>query len=155
MQKTKKTILALMLIIFAVFGGDITDFIPNFKPEPPAAKILNIEEPSQEVLESVSIFSGLITDPNDRAKIAIFNYEFAERVKSYNTTSQQVNDVYALAGKIFFENKLVDKYDGLAENIVKLMQKCVGKDNHTLTQQEKNDLNKNFLGLAWVLIHTR
>lgn len=155
MEKTKKTILALVLVVFAVFGSDVKDFLPIFNPKPPATKILNIEEPSQEVLESVSIFSGLVTDPDDRAKIAIFNYEFATRVKGYDTSSQQVNDVYALAGKIFFGNKLVDKYDGLSDNIVKLMQKCVGQDNHTLTQQEKDDLNENFLGLAWVLIHTR
>tara|TARA_B100001564_G_scaffold329378_1_gene313804 strand:+ start:1328 stop:1795 length:468 start_codon:yes stop_codon:yes gene_type:complete len=155
MQNNTKTLIALLLIIFGVFGSDITSLVPSFNPEPPAAKILNIQEPSREVLGRVSNFSGLVTDPDDRAKIAIFNYEFAERITSYETTSQQVNDVYSLAGKIFFDNKLVDKYDGLAEKIVALMQSCVGKDNHTLTQKEKNDLNENFLGLAWVLIHTR
>lgn len=155
MQNTKKTLLALLLIIFGVFGSDIKNIVPNFNPEPPAAKILNIEEPSQEILESVSIFSSMITDPDDRAKIAIFNYEFANRVSSYKTTSQQVNDVYTLAGKIFFKGTLVDKYDGLGEAIIELMQKCIGEDNHTLTQKEKEDLSANFLGLAWVLIHTR
>ena len=72
------------------------------------------------------MFSDLITDPSDRAKLAIFNYEFAERVLDYNTTSQQVNDVYTLAGKIFFEDTLVDKYDGLAEEIVKLKRNYGG-----------------------------
>ena len=151
-----KKILIITLLAYAVFGNGLLDKLdtpkPEPKPEPPPAKILNIEKPSEDVLNRVSLFSDLVTDPSDKAKLAIFNYEFAERVRSYETTSQQINDVYTLAGKTFFKKTLVDKYDGLAEEIVKLMEEIIQDDNHTLSQSEKEELHEYFLGVAWVLI---
>lgn len=153
MSKKQKGIIALLLLIFSVFGGglDLSNILP--KPEPPNASILVIETPSKEVLDRVEIFSTIVTNPDDRAKLAIFNYEFASRVNQYNTSSQQVNDVYSLAGKTFFKSTLLDKYDGLAEEIVKLMQDIVQTDNHILSESEKRDLNTYFMGVAWVLIN--
>lgn len=150
-----KNILAILLLLYAVFGEGLFDKLdkPEPKPEPsPAAKILNIEEPSKEVVNEVRIFSDLITDPNDRAKIAIFNHEFASRINDYNADVQQVNDVYSLAGKIFFKKSLVDKYDGLAEHIKDLLVKILSDENHTITTEEKQSLNEYFMGIAWILI---
>lgn len=152
-----KNIIAIVLVIYAVFGGGLFDMFDNIKPSPtpepePVVEILNIDKPSEEVLSKVQEFSSIITDPNDRAKIAIFNYEFAERVIGYETTSQQVNDVYSLAGKLFFKNSLVDKYDGLAEKIISLLQEVLTDENHTVSQEEKVKLNQYFTGVAWVLI---
>ena len=150
-----KNILAMLLLAYGVFGVGFLDLLdkPQPKPEPkPPAKILNIDTPTQDVIDRVEVFSTLITDPNDRAKLAIFNYEFAERVGGYEATSQQINDVYTLAGKIFFKDTLVDKYDGLAEEIVKLLEEIMGDDVHSLSQSEKDLLNKYFKGVAWVLI---
>ena len=153
MSKKQKGIIALLLLIFSVFGGglDLSNILP--KPEPPNAAILVIETPSKEVLDRVEIFSTIVTNPDDRAKLAIFNYEFAKRVTEYNTNAQQVNDVYSLAGKSFFNTTMIDKYDNLAEQIVELMSECIGKQNKSVTQIEKEKLHDHFMGIAWVLIH--
>tara|TARA_B100001113_G_scaffold349652_1_gene345384 strand:- start:92 stop:559 length:468 start_codon:yes stop_codon:yes gene_type:complete len=153
MSNKQKGIIALLLLIFSVFGSglDLSNILP--KPEPPNAAILVIETPSKEVLDRVEIFSTIVKNPDDRAKLAIFNYEFADRVSGYNTSSQQVNDVYSFAGKTFFKSDLVDKYDNLAEEIVKLMESVIGVDNHILSKSEKDDLNTYFMGVAWVLIN--
>jgi AAA+ ATPase superfamily predicted ATPase len=155
MTNKKKSLIALFLLVFGVFGGELNvlKYIPFPTPEPPAAKILNIETPSEDVIEKVGKFSDIISDPDDRAKIAIFNYEFAQRCLEYKVTSQNINDIYSLAGKTFFKEDLVDKYDNLAEEIVTLLKECVGEDNHIITQEEKNNLHKYFMGVAWVLIH--
>jgi len=150
-----KNVLVIALLLYAVFGAGFLDLLdkpqPNPEPKPPA-KILNIDKPSQDVLDRVSVISNLVIDPSDRAKIAIFNYEFAQRVLAYNAEAQQVNDIYTLAGKTFFKKTLVDKYDGLSESIVDLMKECMGEEEHTLTQKEKELLNEYFLAVAWVLI---
>ena len=150
-----KNILAIILLLYAVFGEglfDITDK-PSPTPEPnPASEILDIDRPSDNVIKDVSVFSDLITDPSDRAKIAIFNYEFAQRVLKYNTDVQQVNDVYSLAGKLFFKQTLVDKYEGLSGNIKRILQQILTEENHIVTQEEKQSLNEYFMGIAWVLI---
>ena len=149
-----KKILIVALLAYAIFGSGLLDMLdkPAPKPEPPPAKILNIDTPSTSVLNRVKIFSNMVTDPTDRAKLAIFNYEFANRVASYNANSQQVNDVYTLAGKTFFKNTLVDKYDGLAEQITGILKYVMGDENHELSQDEKNKLKEYFLGIAWVLV---
>jgi hypothetical protein len=151
-----KKIVIITLLAYGVFGGgllDILDKLPKPDPKPnPPAKILNIDTPSQDVIDRVKLFSDIVTDPTDKAKLAIFNYEFATRVLSYDITSQQTNDVYTLAGKKFFKKALVDKYEGLAENIVDLLTECIGEENHTLSQKEKESLHEYFLAVAWVLI---
>jgi hypothetical protein len=153
-----KNILAIILLLYSVFGEGLFDIVdkPNPTPEPnPASEILDIDKPSDNVIQDVSIFSDLITDPSDRAKIAIFNHEFAQRVLKYNTDVQQVNDVYSLAGKLFFKQSLVDKYEGLSENIKRVLQQILTEENHTVTTEEKQSLKEYFMGIAWVLIQKR
>ena len=151
-----KKLVAIALLAFAFFGNGVLDLldvnlVPDVNPEPTA--IIEVEKPSDEILNSVVGFGKLITDPTDRAKIAIFNYEFANRITRYATDLQQVNDIYALAGKHFFNQTLVDKYDGFSEMIVKTIERsCGGSDNHILSEKEKQTLKNNFLGISWVLI---
>ena len=154
-----KNLLAVVLLVYSVFGLGWLDILdqpfPKPQPEPTPAKIIDVNTPSAEVERRVNVFSEIVTDPSDRAKVAIFNYEFANRVISYEADSQQVNDIYTLAGKTFFETTLLDKYDGLSENIVYLLQECIGDDNHVLSPEEKNKLNEYFMGVAWALIQTQ
>lgn len=152
--KMYKKILVIILLTYGIFGGGLLDLLdkPSPNPEPKPVEILNINTPSTQVANRVQLFSDLITDPTDRAKLAIFNYEFANRVASYDADSQQVNDIYTIAGKTFFNTSLVDKYNGLAESLTDLIKEIIGDENHNLTQDEKNKLSEYFLGIAWVLI---
>ncbi len=150
-----KKILAVVLLLYAIFGTgwlDLLDNLPLPSPTPPPAAILTIDLPSQEVKERVAIFSEMVTDPSDRAKLAIFNYEFANRILDYSATVQNVNDVYTLAGKTFFEESLINKYDGLSEEIVSLLSDCMSDEEHSVTAEEKVKIHEYFLGVAWSLI---
>ena len=147
-----KKILSVVLLVYATVGTGWLDLLDFPSPKPPATEILTIDKPDQDVIDRVSIFSDIVTDPDDRAKLAIFNHEFSKRVAEYDATSQDVNDVYSIAGKMFFEKSLVDKYDGLSEEIVKLMEEIIGETNHSLDQVEKDQLNEYFIGISWVLI---
>jgi hypothetical protein len=146
-----KSILAIILLAYSVFGGGLLDTL-DITPKPVEVAILEIDTPTPKVLSRVEIFSEIIKDQQDRQKIAIFNYEFAKRVGGYETTSQQINDVYSLAGKLFFNNSLVGKYENLAEEIVNLMKDIISDENHSLTEKEKSELSEYFYGVSWVLI---
>lgn len=137
-----RTLLGVALIVFALLPKNKT-------PEP---VLLNIEKPTQEVIDVVLPMSKIVTDPTDRAKLAIFNQEFANRVNGYNADTQQINDVYVLAGGNFFKDSLVNKYDELDKHIVSLIQHCASGDNHRLTEEEKQRLSTYFMGFAWSLI---
>jgi hypothetical protein len=152
-----KNIIAIALILYAIFGSGLVDLLKNIKPipQPQPASILNIDKPTNDVILRVERFSNLITDPTDRAKIAIFNYDFANRIKTWNTNNQQVNDVYTLAGKIFFQESLVNKYSGLSTEITDLLKELLTDDNHVLSEEEKNKVNQYFAGIAWVLIQRK
>lgn len=145
-----KKIIAALLIAYGIFG---LDFIKNVSiPKPEPVVILNVDKPSQEIIDKVKGLSSLVTDPTDRAKVAIFNYEFATRVKDYNTDLQKINDVYTLAGKTFFKEELVGKYNGLGDAITKLISDLISDDNHDLSQAEKDKVSEHFMGLAWSLL---
>lgn len=150
-----KNIAAILLIMFGLFGFSFLDLLDNPTPQPkpePEVAILNIDKPSDETILLVKKYGELIKDPTDRAKIAIFNYQFATNVKSYETSLQQVNDVYVLAGKIFFKDSIVGKYDGLADMLVKQIQDITTDEDHTLSQEEKDKISEQFMAIAWVLI---
>ena len=150
-----KKLLVVLFLSYAIFGGGLLDWLDAPKPEPqpePKPMILDIEDPSEEVLEEVYIFRDMISDPSDKAKLAIFNYDFSQRLLAYDATTQELNDVYVLAGKNFFKDTLLNKYEELPDSLTALFTECVGDENHTLTAKEKEKLHKHFKGLAWVLI---
>lgn len=125
---------------------------PNIKNVDNDLSVLNIEKPTAAILEKVSPIAKIVTDPTDRAKLAIFNQEFAKRVPTYDADTQQINDVYVTAAADFFGDSLHDKYDNLDNNIVSLIQSVASDENHKLTQDEKIKMSENFLGFSWSLI---
>jgi len=145
-----KNIIAIGLILFGVLLSVQT--LPKPDKDDENVVVLDIKEPSKEIIDLVKPISDLITEPTDRAKLAIFNQEFANRIKNYSSDNQQTNDVYVLAASYFFKDSLKDKYEGLDTKIVDLLKSSIGEDNHILTENEKVDISNKFLGLAWSLI---
>lgn len=148
-----KNIIAILLLVF-VFFDSISGYIPNIKPNEIDAvnSVLNIDKPSDEVLKKVQPVADLVTNKEHRAKIALFNYEFSERVVSYATDSQQLNDVYVKAAKKFFDSSLDGKYPGFSEGLVDIFTSVLTDDNHVLSKEEKQSIRELFRGLAWALI---
>lgn len=149
-----RNLVALILIGIAL-SEPLWNLIPTIKPKPDVA-ILNIDKPTDRIIELVKPTSDVITDPTDRAKMAIYSQEFSNRVKSYDAHLQQVNDVIALSAKEFFKGSMNDKYSNLDESIVNLISSAAGgDDNHQLTAEEKNEISERFMGLAWSLIQRK
>tara|TARA_R100000008_G_scaffold84430_2_gene71789 strand:+ start:7962 stop:8426 length:465 start_codon:yes stop_codon:yes gene_type:complete len=149
MSNSIRTILGLTLVILGVFWNDIRERIPDFTPTPEV--VIAIDEPSEKTKEKVSSISSLVTDDNDMINMAIFNKVFSDRLLSYEATNQQVNDIYTLAGKAFFEDTLKGKYEGLSSALTNLMKEELGVEVHELTEEEKINLSEAFSGLAWAL----
>lgn len=148
-----KNTIAISLILFGIVLS-----LNQFKPDNIDNKntiVLNIERPSDKIIELVAPIAQLVTDPTDRAKLAIFNQEFANRIVKYEADNQKTNDVYVLAGSIFFSDTIADKYKDLDTKLVELLESIIGNDNHTLTIEEKKNISDNFLGLAWSLAQKR
>lgn len=151
-MKILKVIVACGLLWF-VFYGSIPSIDINPIPDEvdEVVEIIDVEKPSDEILQKVRPVAALVTDVEDRAKLALFNYEFSQRVQQYKTSSQQLNDVYAEAAKLFFENSMVNKYEGFSSDLLSLFQSIVGDKNHILSTNEKDALSELFSGFAWAL----
>lgn len=146
-----RIIVALGLLFFVFFGsvpkidlGSIT--IDNTKP------IISIEKPSEEILNKVKPISDLINDREDRVRMALFNYELAERINGYNTDSQQLNDLYTNAGSSFFGGTMKGKYPKLSTELKTLFESVITDENHVLTTEEKQGMKDVLRGLSWDLL---
>lgn len=145
-----KNLVAIVLILFGLVLAVTKS--TNTVIDKDEVALLDIKEPTQEIISLVTPIAKLVTDPTDRARLAIFNQEFATRILKYTADNQQTNDVYVLAASYFFQDSIKDKYQNLDSEIVKLLQSSIGDENHILTDNEKSDIAVKFMGLAWVLI---
>lgn len=151
MIKLFKNLVAITLIIT---GGSLLAF-KNIEIDISGIVDLKIEKPSEKVIVETKPIVDIVTDKNDRIKMAIFNQEFAKRLLKYDTDIQKANDVYVLAGEFYFKNDLKGKYPQLADNIVSMIKGITGDDNHILSQEEKQIISDKFMGLAWSLLKKR
>tara|TARA_R110000796_G_scaffold95438_2_gene200630 strand:+ start:605 stop:1063 length:459 start_codon:yes stop_codon:yes gene_type:complete len=149
MNNSVRTVLGLALVVVGLFWNEIQERIPDFTPLPKPKIVIN--EPSEEIKEKISSVADLVTDTNDRTRLAVFNEVFSDRCIGYKSDNQQINDIYTLAGKDVFGESLKGKYTGYGESITKFMKDTLGLEMHEVTEQEKENLSKLFSGLAWGL----
>lgn len=146
------SLIGILLIVVALIPNNI---IPNIKPIPKPEPAINLEinEPTQDILLTVNPINELITNKDDKIKVAVFNYVFSKRINSYNNIDvQKMNDVYVYAAEAFFGNSIKGKYKDLDNKIKTLFVNIVGEDNHILTENEKVLIKNVFSGLSWRLI---
>lgn len=150
-----RTVIGVIIILIGLFWPQIVERIPEITPtpEPNAPAVIEISEPTPAVLEKVSDLSSLVTDEDDRMKLAIFNKIFSERVIEYSGDTQQINDVYVAAAKYVFGDSLKGKYFGYGSGLTDLMRQIMGDENHELTEQEKLMLQEYYSALAWSFVN--
>lgn len=150
-KKIILNVVGLLILLFALFPTSIT--IPNINPIIPQPNInLDIEKPSDDILNRVKQITNYITNKEDKINLAVFNYVFSKRLMTYKTDSQKINDLYVLAGEDFFKGSLKGKYEKLSSDIKSIFMDILGDKNHMLSEEEKLSLKNNFSGLAWSLI---
>lgn len=149
-----KNIFAVILIIYGICGNSLFDILDVDIPTPPPAPVIEIETPSPEMSALVTPIAELVTDDDDKIKLAVFSYEFSQRVAGYdNADLQQLNDIFVNAASSIFGTELHGKYDGLDEAITELVKGGVTENiNHTLSTKECLELSLRFKALAWAFV---
>jgi hypothetical protein len=141
------TLAGILLLIAALW--------PLPQPVVDELALLDIDKPTSAIIETVAPVAALVTDPTDRAKLAVFNQAFAQRVGKYTTDTQQLNNVYVLAAQNFFSDSMKDKYRDFDKELLGVFTKSIGDDNHQLTEDEKRIVGDYFMGLAWSFVQKR
>jgi hypothetical protein len=152
MKMNKKfwtNIIGITLIIIALIPNSI---IPNIVPAPKPSINLDINKPTEDILQIVKPIDLLVTNYDDRTKLAVFNYVFSKRASKYDISSQKLQDLYVLAAKNYLKDSIKDKYNNLDELIKQLFIKSVGESEHIVSKDEKVYVENLFGGLSWSLI---
>lgn len=148
MSNRLRLLIGFCMILVAFFWSDLGNIIPTI---PNDDKKITIEKPENNMIEEWDSVSDSITDPMDKLRLCIFNKTFAERVKNYNASAQQINDIYVEAAKNLFGETLKGKYQELSSATQIAMVSVLGNENHDTTTKEKIDLSEKFMAFAWCL----
>lgn len=132
----------LLLIAFAFFA-------PVIRPDNQIT--IDIPSPTSIISDEIKNISNIVTDNEDRAALCIFNKIFADRLVTYETTQQQLNDVYVIAAKQMFGESMKDKYDELDLILLNAIRQVTGDDTHTLSEEEKTQIQSNFYAISLYL----
>lgn len=152
MSNKIKTILAIL--IFCVVFIDksyLISIINSISKE--KIPVVSIEPPPEKALIELTLpVAKLITDKEDRATLAVFNKEFADRLPKYvDINTQQLQDIYVASGAEIFGKALSTKYEKLGSSITSLFSGVIGQDEHSLSKDEANSLSNIFKALSWNL----
>lgn len=150
MNKKFANIIAVLAIIIAIFPAIKLPILPLPTPQPSIN--LDVSKPDQDILNKVNAINLIVTNREDRIKLAVFNYCFSKRLKGYNTDTQKLNDIYVKAAAYYFGETMKDKYNNLDVELTKMFVDILGDKNHILSEDEKVQLHNTFGGLAWSLI---
>ena len=148
MSNRLRLLIGFCMISVAFFWNDLGNIIPTIPDED--NKII-IEEPDMAMVEEWDDVSNSITDPTDVLGLCVFNKVFAERVKDYDASAQQINDIYVEAAKNRFGETLKGKYELLGPATEGAMVSVLGEEDHKTTDFERLTLNKKFMAFAWNL----
>lgn len=150
MNNRTRIVVGLSLVTIGLFWDNIVKSIPKID-KTPNVNVVQIDKPSQEIIDQTMPIASLVTDKNDKTNLCLFNNVFSKRVTGYNTEAQKINDVYVEAGKNFFGDSLKGKYQGFSSSLDDLFISVLGVENHTVTDKEKSALSETFRGLAYCL----
>lgn len=154
-MKDYRFIIGSVLILIGLWGHRAPEYFQKLKNAVSKDTVQIVsEKPSDEIVLKSKKVSDLITDNQDRLNLAIFNLQFADRLKTYfdqNITSQQLTDLYTASLKEYFKDSLVGKYDGLATEIKSLFESSIGSLDHILSKEEVDSLKTDLIGLSWNL----
>lgn len=140
-----------MAIIIASFFAPTVEkmFVPI---EPSVAQVLNIKEPEKSILEKVEGADKIVTDQQDKEKMAMLNFEFSERLKGYDCKPEEMIQVWNHVARFVSEGKWGDKYPKFFPTYTSSMIQSVTTDvNAVVTEKEKELISEKFNGLSWVL----
>ena len=148
-----RLLIGILLLAAAFFsGGNFNSILDKIKNVINKEKVVSVEpRPDQKDIDDTKPLADLITDKDDRAKLAVFNYEFSNRLANYKVTAQQLVDIYATAGKIVFQGEFKDKYPTYGSSLTKVFLDIVGEEEHVLTPEELSSTQKKFNAISWNL----
>jgi len=150
MEKHFRFLLGMAIIVASFFAPTVEKMLVPV--EPSVAQVLNIQEPDKDILKIVEGADKIVTNKQDKEKMAMLNFEFAQRLKGYDCKPEEMIQVWNHVARFVSEGKWKDKYPDLFPTYTSNMIQSVTTDaNSVVTEKEKDLISEKFNGLSWVL----
>lgn len=145
----------LIIILVGMFIRDMYKPAPDIPVENPYIKLLDLQRPSEAIIEKALPVSIAMQEGNieDKELVGIFHSEMSKRISNYkNITTIQFENYYMNSAKDVYGDKIKGKYKDLGSAIQKLVIHALGEDEGIVTDLEMNNLSSNMKGIAWNLL---
>ena len=111
----------------------------------------SLEKPSEALIEIVEGYDN-ISDREDRDKLSVLTYEFAQRVPSYDTTAETIVNIYGTASKEVVGSSMTGKYKDIKQLVGKdILSEILGDSDGFVDEELKKQLSDRFYTTSWVL----
>lgn len=151
MNDTTRIVLALVLVVAALFGEKAIEFVKN-NVEIVNEPTVMVVEPSMENKELVKPIVDLDIAEDDAKLITAFYLELADVVSDDNSvikTTEQFRNFNGMAGLLHFNSDLKGKYDSLGSDIDSAIVNAIGKQSTTIDEDKREDLSQILEAIAW------
>jgi len=151
MNDTTRIVLALVLVVAALFGEKAIEFVKN-NVEIVNEPTVMVVEPSMENKELVKPIVDLDIAEDDAKLITAFYLELADVVSDNNSvikTTEQFRNFNGMAGLLHFNSDLKGKYDSLGSDIDSAIVNAIGKQSTSIDEDKREDLSQILEAVAW------
>jgi len=151
MNDTTRIVLALVLVVAALFGEKAIEFVKN-NVEIVNEPTVMVVEPSMENKELVKPIVDLDIAEDDAKLITAFYLELADVVSDDNSvikTTEQFRNFNGMAGLLHFNSDLKGKYDSLGSDIDSAIVNAIGKQSTSIDEDKREDLSQILEAVAW------
>lgn len=150
MSDSLRIILALCLVVGALFGEQLADVVKN-NVEIVNDPVVSVDEPSLEYKELVRPITNIDISSEDAKMLSAFYLELADVIKkddSVVNSTGEFRNFNMMAGMLHFNTSLKDKYDTLGEDIDMAIVETIGKQSVSL-EDKREELVSVLEAIAW------
>lgn len=151
MSDSVRIVLALVLVVAALFGEKIVDVVKN-NVEIVNEPTVQVNEPSLENKDLVKPIVDIDIEQADANLLSAFYVELADVVDKDDSiieTTGQFRNFNMMAGPLHFNTALKGKYDSLGEDIDGAIVNAIGKQSVSMDDDKRQDLVDVLEAIAW------
>ena len=151
MSDSVRIVLALVLVVAALFGEKIVDVVKN-NVEIVNEPTVQVVEPSLQYKELVKPIVDIDISGEDADLISSFYVELADVVKKDDgviDSTGQFRNFNIMAGVLHFNTSIQGKYETLGESVDEAIVNTIGKQSVELDDDKRQDLADVLEAVAW------
>lgn len=154
MNKKARLLVGLAICIIGLVGEPVLEIIKNFDFNNNNNNVVVVvdDAPSEDLKTLVNPIIELDISSDDADLIACFYSELSDIVandKEFVDSTKKFRDFNITTGKLYFANRLKNKYESLGEQIDDVIVQTIGKESVSIDDDKRQKLVDALNAVAW------